>query len=265
MTYDNYTTIRFERTDRILTVILDNPASDTNAVDVQSHAEFARLFRDLRGERDARAIVLTGSKKAFCAGGDPGMLNSVRADIGSLDDARKQAREMMWDLLDIEIPIVAALNGDAVSLGASLALFCDAIFMSQDAIIQDPHVLIGLVAGGGGAIIWPMSIGPAVAKRYLLTGDPMSAEEAVRLGLVTHVTSAGQTLAEATAFAERLAAGAPLAIKYTKAAVNRYVKAAMGDAFEAGLGHELVTFLSADMMEALQAMGEGRAPAFEGK
>jgi enoyl-CoA hydratase len=264
MSYDDYKTIRFERNGKILTVILDNPVSDTNAVDELSHTEFARLFRDLREEREARAIVLTGSKQAFCAGGDPNMLLAMR-DLGTLDQARYEAKQMMWDLLDVELPIVAALNGDAVSLGASIALFCDAIVMADDAVIQDPHVLIGLVAGDGGAIIWPMTVGPAVAKRYLLTGDPMGAEEAGRLGLVTHVVPADQVLSEATAFAERLAAGAPLAIKYTKAAVNRVIKGVMGDAFEAGLGHELVTFLSDDMLLALNAMQTGTVPEFNAK
>lgn len=264
MSYDDYTTIRFERTDSILTVILDNPASDTNAVDETSHAEFARLFRDLREEREARAIVLTGSKQAFCAGGDPGMLMKMR-DLRLLNQARYEAKQMMWDLLDVELPIVAAINGDAVSLGASIALFSDVIFMAKDAVLQDPHVLIGLVAGDGGAIVWPMTVGPAVAKRYLLTGDPLSAEEALRLGLVTHVSTADQVLADATAFAERLAAGAPLAVRYTKQAVNRVIKSVMGDAFEAGLGHELVTFLSDDLMQAMSAMQEGRQPQFSGR
>jgi enoyl-CoA hydratase len=264
MSYNRYETIRFAQKNRVLTVTLDNPLSDTNAIDERSHRELARLFRELRDEREARAIVLTGSKQAFCAGGDPALLLKMR-DIGALDEARREAREMMWDLLDIEVPVVAALNGNAVSLGASIALFCDTIFMADNASLQDPHTLIGLVAGDGGAVIWSLMAGPAVAKRYLLTGDPVNAQEALRLGLVTHVVSAQTVLSEATAFAERIAAGAPLAIRYTKQAVNRVVKAAMGDAFEAGLGHELVTFLSDDMREALSAMQEGRQPQFKGK
>lgn len=264
MSYDRYETIRFARKDRVLTVTLDNPRSDTNAIDAQSHTELARLFRELRAEREARAIVLAGSKQAFSAGGDPALLLKMR-DVGALDEARREAREMMWDLLDIELPVIAALNGNAVSLGASIALFCDAIFMADDAVLQDPHTLIGLVAGDGGAVIWPLVAGPAVAKRYLLTGDPVDAKEALRLGLVTHVVPAKAVIPEATAFAERLAAGAPLAIRYTKQAVNRVVKAAMGDGFEAGLGHELATFFSQDMMEALSAMQEGRQPRFQGK
>jgi enoyl-CoA hydratase len=264
MSYENFETIRFERDGHLLKVILDNPASDTNAVDEKSHAEFTRLFKELRDESEARAIVLTGSKKAFCAGGDPGMLLKAR-DMSYLEGARREAKQMMWDLLDIDVPIVAALNGDAVSLGASIALFCDAIFISEDAIIQDPHVLIGLVAGDGGAVIWPMTVGPVVAKRYLLTGDPIDAEEAARLGLVTQVSPADRVLADAEAFAERLADGAPLAVQYTKAAVNRVIKAVMGDGFEAGLGHELLTFLSDDLLEALDAMQDGRRPTFNGK
>jgi enoyl-CoA hydratase/carnithine racemase len=264
MSYDDYATIRFERDAGILTVILDNPASATNAIDETSHRELARLLRDLREEREARAIVLTGSKEAFIAGGNVDLLLKMR-DIATLDEARYEAKQMMWDLLDIELPLVAAVNGDAVSQGASIALFCDVIFMAEDAVLQDPHVLAGLVAGDGGAVMWPLAVGPALAKRYLLTGDPLTAREALRLGLVTHVSPRDQVLADATAFARRLAAGAPLAVRYTKQAVNRVVKGAMADAFEAGLGHELVTFLSGDMMEALTAMQEGREPRFSGR
>jgi enoyl-CoA hydratase len=264
MSYDDYTTIRFERDGAILTVILDNPASVTNAITETSHTELARLFRDLREEREARAIVLTGSKEAFIAGGDVNLLLKMR-DLAFLNGARYEAKQMMWDLLDVEQPVVAALNGDAVALGASIALFCDVIFMAEDAVLQDPHVLTALAAGDGGAVIWPLAVGPALAKRYLLTGDPLTAAEALRLGLVTHVSPREQVLADATAFARRLAAGAPLAVRYTKQAVNRLVKGAMADAFEAGLGHELVTFLSDDMAEALTAMQEGREPRFNGR
>lgn len=266
MDVGRYETIRFDRRNDVLHVMLDNPASPVNAIDERSHEELAWLFKDLRIERDARAVLLTGgTKDAFCAGGDPALLRAMRESVALTDASRRDAKQMMSDLLDVEIPIVAALNGDAVSLGATIALMCDAIFMADTAIIRDPHVLLGLVAGDGGTVIWPMVMGPALAKRYLLTGDPVTADEAHRIGLVTHVAPASDVLPLAVAFAERLAAGAPLGVRYTKMAVNQLVKSAMTQSFDSALGHELLTFHSADLVEALDAMQEQRAPRFRGR
>src|SRR5204863_5579789 len=129
-------------------------------------------------------------------------------DVEKLDHLRRDAKQMIWDLLDVELPIVAALNGPAVGLGASLALLCDVIFMADSATIADPHVRVGIVAGDGGTAIWPLVLGPARAKQYLLTGDAVSAAEAEQIGLVNRVVPAAELHQEALAFAHRLAAGA---------------------------------------------------------
>ena len=157
------------------------------------------------------------------------------------------------------------MNGPAIGLGASIALLCDVIFMADTAHIADPHVRVGIVAGDGGAVIWPLVLGPARAKQYLLTGDPVSADEAERIGLVNRVVPAAELDAEALAFATRLAAGAPLAVRYTKLAVNKLVKDALATAFDTSTALELVTFLSRDHVEALAALREKRPPEFEGR
>ncbi|MEU6710631.1 enoyl-CoA hydratase-related protein [Nonomuraea sp. NPDC046802] len=267
MDTDAYTTMRFERTGQLLTVFFRDPV-EANAPDLAIHEEVGRLFRDLREEREARAVVLTGSGHAFFTGlKDPvgSLLWQREQGLPVIDAGRQVAKRIIWDLLDVEIPIVAALNGDATGLGATIALFCDAIFMADTATIADPHVRIGVVAGDGGAAIWPMAMGPALAKRYLLTGDPVTASEAAHLGIVTHVCSLGEVLPAATAFARRLAAGAPLAVRYTKMAVNRLLKDTMAGAIEQGLSHELLTFTSEDMVEALTAARDGRTPTFHGR
>jgi enoyl-CoA hydratase len=186
-------------------------------------------------------------------------------DSAILARSAHDAKQMIWDLLDVEIPIIAAINGDAVALGASIALLCDVIFMAESAVLRDPHVLLGLVAGDGGVVAWPLAMGPALAKRYLLTGDPVTAPVAERLGLVTHVVSDQELQSAAMAFAERIAAEAPLAVRYTKMAVNKLVKQAMNTNFDSALGHELVTFLSDDLVEAMSAMQSGREPKFGAK
>lgn len=264
MRYENYRTMRFERVGMVLRVVIDNPASETNAVDAVLHTEFARLFRELRQEREARAVLLTGSKQAFCAGGDPEFVLSMR-DTGVLAKTVQEARQMIWDLVDVEIPIVAALNGDTYALGASIALLCDTVFMAESAALCDPHVVIGIAAGDGGTIAWPLAMGPMLAKRYLLTGDPIPAREAERFGLVSHVVPAEELDGAAMAFAERLAGQAPLAVRYTKMGVNKLLKQNMNVSLDSTLGHELMTFLSDDMVEALTALQEGRAPEFHDK
>lgn len=256
--------IRRERTGDVLVVTIDNPRSDLNVVDAELHHELTELFAELRTERDARAILLTGSKKAFSAGGDFNWFPELRSPA-ALDALRADARRMITDLLDVELPIVCAVNGPAVGLGASLALLCDVIFIADTAFISDPHVVAGIVAGDGGAVIWPLLLGPARAKQYLLTGDPVPAAEAERIGLVNRVIPAAELEAEALAFATRLAEGAPLALRYTKLAVNKLVKDTLNTAFDASTALELMTFMSDDHVEAVDALKEKRPPRFEGK
>ena len=137
--------------------------------------------------------------------------------------------------------------------------------MAESATISDPHVRVGIVAGDGGTVAWPLAIGPMLAKRYLLTGDPVSADEALRIGLVTAVAPDADVDAQAMAFARRLASGAPLAVQYTKQAVNKLVKTALNEAFDIATALEIVTFQSEDHAEALAAIREKRAPDFRGR
>jgi enoyl-CoA hydratase len=258
------TSIRRERVGPVLRLTIDNPRSELNVVDAELHHELTRLFADLRGERDARAVMLTASKKAFSAGGDFAWFPELR-DVGRLDALRHDARHMIRDLLDVELPIVCGLNGPAIGLGASIALLCDVIVMADTATLADPHVRVGIVAGDGGVAIWPLVLGPARAKQYLLTGDPLTAAEAERIGLVNRVVPAADLDAEAMALATRLAEGAPLAVRYTKLAVNKLVKEALNVAFDTSTALELLTFLSRDHAEALAAIEEKRPPRFEGR
>lgn len=256
--------LHVDRLGDVLRVAIDHPESELNAVDALLHAELARLFRLLKREEEARAVLLIGRGRAFSAGGDFDWFPQLD-DLAKLEHLRRDAKQLIWDLLDVELPIVAALNGPAVGLGASIALLCDAIFMADTASVADPHVRVGIVAGDGGAAIWPLVLGPARAKQYLLTGDALDAAEAERLGLVNRVVPAAGLEEEALAFARRLAAGAPLALRYTKQAVNKLVKDALNVAFDTSTALEIVTFQSEDHREALAALREKRAPRFRGR
>ena len=261
---EGYRGIRFERLGAVLRVTIDNPRNDLNTVDAEMHDELARLFRELRREDEARVIILTGSGRAFSAGGDFGWFTQID-DVSAIEAVRRDGKQIIWDLLDLEVPIIAAVNGPAIGLGASLALLCDIILMADTATIADPHVRVGIVAGDGGAAIWPLAVGPARAKEYLLTGDPVSGTEAERIGLVNRVVPAERLQEEALALAERLAAGAPLALRHTKIAVNKLVKDALNIAFDYSTMAETLTMASADHKEAVRAIREKRKPVFEGK
>ncbi|MCP5044506.1 MAG: enoyl-CoA hydratase/isomerase family protein [bacterium] len=260
----SFQTLRFDRLGDVLRITLDHPSSKLNAVDALLHSELARLFRELKREDEARAVVLTGSGPAFSAGGDFDWFPSLD-DTAKLDHLRRDAKQLIWDLLDVEIPIVAAINGHAIGLGASIALLCDTIFMAEGATIADPHVSVGIVAGDGGTVIWPLVLGPARAKRYLLTGDPLRAAEAESMGLVNQVLPPDRLQEESLAFAQRLAAAAPLAVRYTKLSVNKLVKDALNVAFDTSTALEIVTLQSEDHDEALAAIREKRPPRFTGR
>ncbi len=263
ITKSKFSTIRFERDGDVLVATIDRPDSELNAVNDALHEDLTRLFRELRQETIARAVLLTSSGKAFSAGGDFAWFPELQKP-GRMDALRRDAKQLIWDLLDVEIPIVAAVGGHAMGLGASIALLCDVIFMSEAATIGDPHVRVGIVAGDGGTAIWPLAIGPALAKQYLLTGDPVTAADAQRMGLVNRAVAAADLHDTALAFARRLAAGAPLAVRYTKIAVNKLIKDALNISFDAATALELVTFRSDDHQEALAALRDKRKPRFEG-
>ncbi len=266
MAIDDFSCIRFERVEgNVLVVTIDRPDSSLNAVDGTLHHELGELFALLKAERDARCIVLTGAAGgAFSAGGDFAWFPTLQAP-GRLEELRHEAKKIIWELLDVQIPIVAAVNGHAMGLGTSIALLCDIIFVAESARIGDPHVAVGLVAGDGGTIAWPLAVGPALAKQYLLTGDPISAAEAHRIGLVNFVSADERCFDDALAFARRIAAGAPLAVQHTKLAINAMIKANAGQAFDYATALEVTTFGTDDHREALAALSEKRPPRFIGR
>jgi enoyl-CoA hydratase len=262
--YAGYEAIRFERVGTVLRVTIDHPASERNAVDAVLHAELARLMGELRDESEARAIVLDAQGSAFSAGGDFGWFPELRT-IEALEHLRRDARRIVSDLLDVEVPVVAAVHGHAVGLGASIALLCDVVVLADTATLVDPHVKVGLVAGDGGTVAWPAAMGPARAKWHLLSGEPLAAAEAASLGLVTRCVPAAEVAATAMAMAEQLAANPPLAVRYTKAALNQPLKRALLETVDVATPFELLTFLSADHAEAVDAARDKRPGTYEGR
>ncbi len=260
----DFETMRFDRDGHVLTVTIDHPDSAMNAVDATLHHEFGALFRLLKQESEARVVVLTGSGRAFSAGGDMAWFPELR-DSARMHALRREAKQLIWDELDVEVPIVCALNGPAVGLGASIALLCDVVVMADTATIIDPHVQVGLVAGDGGAAIWPLLVGPLAAKRHLMLGQPLTADEAMRLGVAAEVCSGDDLGATARAWADRIAAQPPLAVQGTKISVNQQIKQALLTSYDLSTALEMPCFVSADHAEAVAAFVEKRSPTFEGR
>ncbi len=254
----------FETRGDVHIVTLRHPTSAMNAVDELLHHEFGELFGRLRRDPGGRVVVLTAEGRAFSAGGDFAWFPQLR-DTAVLDDLRRVAKQMIWDLLDIEVPVVCGLNGSAAGLGASIALLCDLIVMSDRAVVLDPHVNVGLVAGDGGTVIWPQLLGPMAAKRHLFLGDPLSAADALRLGVAAEVCAPELVRERALAWADRLATQPPLAMKGTKMAVNAGLKQALLTSFDLATALEIPCFLSRDHAEAVDALRERRTPTYEGR
>ena len=186
MDFASYECLTFTRNGRILTVTLNRP-DQRNAVNARLHHELSYVFTDVQRDEGSDVIVLTGSGSAFCAGGDIDWMQLSVDEPMEFEKTVREAKDIVYSQLDLEKPLICRLNGHATGLGASLALLCDIIIASDEAKIGDPHVSVGLVAGDGGALIWPQLVGYAKAKKYLLTGELMTATEAERIGLVSDV------------------------------------------------------------------------------
>jgi enoyl-CoA hydratase len=263
MDYTGYERIRAKRTERILTLSLSNPAK-MNAVDGRMHHELADIFYDVQKDDSVDIVVLEGEGNSFSAGGDiEWMRDAAQGRIQG--PTTIEGKRIIFGLLDLEKPIIAKVRGPAIGLGCTLALFCDVIFASENARFADPHVRVGVVAGDGGAVIWPQLVGYARAKEYLMTGDPIPGKEAERIGLINHVVPDAELDARVDAFARKLAAGAPQAIRYTKVSVNLRLKEIAHTILDASMAYEMLTFATQDHREAVNSFLEKRKPVFTGK
>jgi enoyl-CoA hydratase len=254
-----------ERKGEVTVVTLTRPEL-LNRFDLPMHDAFQEMLEQLRGDDSSRAVVLASTGKAFSAGGDFQMMRDAQADPKLADELIAGARNLLTTLIDIDQPIVVAMQGPAIGLGATVALACDAIVASRDVQIADTHVVAGLVAGDGGCLVWPEAVGMLRARRHLLTGDPLTAEQAHAMGLITDlVETPEEVLPAAMALAERIAALPPLAVQGTKRALNRLTKDRAEEVLSTSLEAELVTLGSEDLVEALDAFKEKRPGAFKGR
>jgi enoyl-CoA hydratase len=229
----------------VRTVVLDRP-DHLNAIDRDLHRELAQVWRRLAADREARVVVVTGAGKAFSAGGDLDWITSFLDDPAARDESLREGAEIIDEMLRFPLPVIAAVNGPAVGLGCSVAVLSDIVLMSEDAYLADPHVAVGLVAGDGGAALWPLLTPIMRTREYLFTGDRIPAAVAVEVGLASRAVAADELLAEAQRLAARLAKVPADALQGTKRIVNMHLSRALSGAVQAGFAAEQVTMQSDD-------------------
>jgi enoyl-CoA hydratase len=220
---------------RLLT--LNRPGS-MNAFDDDLHRELPLALERVQDDPGARAIVITGAGRAFSAGGNIEDFPLLAADLERRRRTLRAGRRLFQALISVHLPVVAAVNGPAVGLGCTVATGCDIVFISESAFMADPHVTVALVAGDGGAVTWPACTSLLKAKQYLLTGDRMSATEAVAAGLANFVVPPAEVVSSAIAFAQRLASLPPQAVQDTKMVLNQQLRSAAVAALDFGLAAE---------------------------
>jgi enoyl-CoA hydratase len=264
MDYSHYRAIAFRRDGKVLHATFNRP-DVMNAFDDELDHEVGQLFGDVAADGEANVLVLTGAGKAFSAGGDIEHMQKVIDEPHLFLDGVRNGKKLLFGMLDCPKPIIAKVNGPAIGLGATIALFSDIIIAASHAKIADPHVKVGFTAGDGGAVIWPALLGHARAKQYLLTGDALSGEEAARIGLINQAVPAEQLDRVVDEFAQRLASGASLAIQWTKLSVNVLLKQQLATVLDASFAYEALSNLTADHQEAVNAFREKRAPRFTGR
>ena len=263
MNFSNYEAIAFKRDGGVLHATLNRPET-LNAIDDTLDRELAQLFIDVADDTETRVLILTGAGRAFSAGGNMDHLQNSINHPEIFYNSMARNKRVIYALLDCPKPVIAKVNGHAIGLGATLALFCDIIYAVPAAKIADPHVKVGFVAGDGGAVIWPQLIGYARAKEFLLTGDTLTGEEAARIGLINHAVAPEKIDAVVDEMAQRLARGAARAIQWTKASVNIALKQLAHTVLDASMAYEVISNHTQDHQEAVTAFREKREPKFTG-
>lgn len=255
--YSSYRSLKVEKQEGVAIVSLNRP-EQLNTIDAPLHLELERIWLDIARDGEVRAAILTGAGEAFSAGPDLHYFQRVRADRSLPRVTQEGARQLIQNMLEVPQPLIAAINGDALSLGATMALFCDIVLAADNARIADTHVRYGLVAGDGGAVIWPLLIGVARAKEFLMTGDPIPAPQAEQLGLINRALPRDKLMPTALELARRLANGPTQAIQWTKLSVNRTLRQRVNQLLDTSLALEWHTMRSPQHREAIQALLEGR-------
>ena len=258
--YARYTRLKFDRPHaKILRITMEN--GRMNTTDAALHAELGEIWRDVDKDQSVNAAVLTGAGKVFSAGGDFAIIQENIDDFTSRARQWKEARDIVYNVINCSKPVVSAMRGVAVGAGLVCGLLADISIATKDCRIIDGHTRLGVAAGDHAAIVWPLLCGLAKAKYYLLLCDQVLGEEAERIGLVSLAVDDSELDAKAVEIATRLAEGAQSAIRWTKYALNNWLRA-MGPTFDTSLALEFLGFTGPEVKEGLASHREKRSPSF---
>lgn len=262
----SFSTLRVKVDDSGVVEIIMSRPDLRNRIDDVARAELIEAIELHGHRRDARAIVLGAEGRAFSAGGDFDMMRARQADRRATERGTYDSRRLLNAIANSPVPVIAAVQGHAVGLGATMVLSCDVVVASHGVRIMDPHVKVGLVAGDGGVIVWPQNIGMIRAKRHLLTGKPVLAEEGYTMGLVSDlVETPEEVLPLAHEIAQEIAALPPLAVRGTKKSFNAVMRKRLEEALELSLVYEDLSMHSKDLLRALDSIQHGVEPVYEGE
>lgn len=261
MDYADFEHILFERRDpHIIWMTLNRPEK-LNAANERLHTELVEVWKTVDRDPTVHVVVVTGAGRAFSAGGDLGMVEKAYRDVEAVARILDEARDLVYNILGCSKPIISAINGAAVGAGLVVALLADISIVAESARLADGHVRMGVAAGDHSAIIWPLLVGMAKSKYYLMTSDFVGGQEAERMGLVSLCVPDDELSEKAMKVATDLANGPRYAIKYTKRALNQWLLQA-GPIFDHSLVLEMLGFFHEDMMAGVEALRERKRPSY---
>lgn len=253
--------LRLDRPEEgVLRIVLDSPGR-MNAVDREMHAELCDIWPLIDRDPATRVVVVHGEGGVFSAGGDLEMVKAMTDDFEYRNGVFREARQLVHHMIDCSTPVVSAIEGPAVGAGLAVALLADISIAGRTARLIDGHTKLGVAAGDHAAVIWPLLCGMAKAKYYLMTCEPLSGEEAERIGLVSRCVEDGEVLDTAMDVARRLASGSTTALRWTKYTMNNWLRSA-GPAFDASVAMEMLGFTGPDVAEGIAAIEQKRRPQF---
>ena len=259
--YSSYEHLIIEVKDGVALLTINRPEV-YNATNFKLHNELSLVWLDLGKDDDVRVAVITGAGTAFSAGGDFDLIQDSIGNGKVIAATMEEARDIVHNMINLDKPVISAINGVAVGAGLAVALLADISIASDKARFTDGHVRLGVAAGDHAAVIWPMLIGMAKAKYYLLTCEFLDGTEAERIGLVSQVVPHDELMDKAMDVAHKLASGSQQAIRYTKRSLNQWLRQAEHTAFDYSLALEMLGFFGEDIQEGLDSVRERRDPKF---
>ena len=262
MPYEHYQSLKLSRPEPGILEIVMGEEGKLSVADARTHRELAEIWRDIDADPDVSVAILRGVGKGFSGGGSLDLVEAVANDFDTRARVWREARDLVYNLINCSKLVVSAMHGPAVGAGLVAGLLADISIAARNARIIDGHTRLGVAAGDHAAIVWPLLCGMAKAKYYLLLCDEVSGEEAERIGLVSLCVDEDKLRDKALEIARRLANGSQTALRWTKYSLNNWLRMA-GPSFDTSLALEMLGFSGPDVREGVASLRAKRPPNFK--